>query len=171
MMVCSLPRATSHRNITPVFLEVRTKNPAGKQMSHILVTASLIADETLCVFSYSLTVSCRLAVLRCKVDTTTNTASRMGHYPQSTLQDGCHHCYVCTMPKQTAVLQTVILTEALTLQHATYVSLQEALVFWIKQQKTDCSSYFRVSVDFPHIVNFCFTIVTSSHFQVLFYDL
>lgn len=26
VMVCSLPRATSHRNITPVFLEVRTEN-------------------------------------------------------------------------------------------------------------------------------------------------
>lgn len=73
------------------------------------------------MLSHSLTVTRRLAVLRCKIDTTTNTASRVGHYPQTTLQDSCHHRYVCAVPQQTAVLQTVVLSKPLTLQYATYV--------------------------------------------------
>lgn len=72
-------------------------------------------------FLCSLTITCRRAVFRSKIDPATNAATWMGHYPQTTLQDSCHHCYVCTMPQQPAVLQNVILTKPLSLKCAVCV--------------------------------------------------
>lgn len=53
VMVCSFPRATSHRNITPVFLEVRTKNT--RQEKKWVAFCHSVTDgwwNTLCFFFF-----------------------------------------------------------------------------------------------------------------------
>lgn len=159
VMVCSLPRATSHRNITPVALEVLTED---KTRSRATITQHLPPR----VFSIPsrLTVTRRLAVFRGEVNAAADTASRMRHDPQATLQDGRHHRDVRSVPQQTAVLQALVLAEALPLRDAATVS--EGQLQAHQTNLTVDFRYLRLSVHFPHVANLRLIVGICSHFQV-----
>lgn len=122
MMACSLPRATSHRNITPVFLEVVTKEQDKTQRRSVSASDHFCVYVCVCFFCFflqsRLTVTCWLAVFRRKINTAPNAAPWMRHDSQAALQDGRHHRYVGSVPQQTAVLQTLVLTEPIPLHGA-----------------------------------------------------
>lgn len=123
VMVCSLPRATSHRNITPVFLEVLTKKQDTTWWRPATAQQPLTPNVCVCFLFFvffwtSLTVSCWLAVFRGKINTAANAPPRMRHDSQAALQDGRHHRYVGSVPQQTAVLQSPVLTEPHSLRDA-----------------------------------------------------
>ncbi len=62
------------------------------------------------------TVSSRFAALRGKVDSLPNTTTRVGHDAKSRLQNGCHYCYVSTMPEQSTVSESIVSLESIMLQ-------------------------------------------------------
>lgn len=101
-----------------MFLEVLTEDKTHGQRRPIRNTC---CRECLGIPT-RLTVTGRLAVFGGKINASAHAASRMRHDPQAALQDGRHHRDVCPVPQQTAVLQALVLAEALALCDAATVS-------------------------------------------------
>lgn len=64
-----------------------------------------------------LTIASRFDVFWGKIDSPAHTSTRMGHNAKATLQNGCDHCHVCSVPKQLPVLQCIIFPEVLSLHN------------------------------------------------------
>ena len=125
VMWCSLPRATSLRNMMPVFPAQRT---IGRRchIKHIandwercLYTKSNLTNQNpntaWCNVpmqqSYHMqsqsshhTICSRLAVFRGKVDALAYPPPRVWHDPEARLEYGCHHSHIGTVPQEATII-------------------------------------------------------------------
>lgn len=99
-------------------LRSKTQHGEGQRLHNNRCLPTFACFLFFVFFWTSLTVSCWLAVFRGKINTAANAPPWMRHDSQAALQDGRHHRYVCSVPQQTAVLQSLVLTEPLSLRNA-----------------------------------------------------